>query len=221
MSLKMICECFKPEIQKGGEDYFRKDLVYLSIAADTQVQAFVKVSNGVRVLLKSQAISSTEAEAICSCPGFSRGQLCKHIWATLLAVEKKHPDFLESKETIFAMKIEESSALKERKAKQREFKETQSARVKENNKRQRLEKKKQKQSARESDPSYPPAVQAALDYFDQNGFPRKELLNGKGIQLAKKKLSYIFHPDKGGTHEEILTLNHYSEVLLKSLAVTE
>jgi hypothetical protein len=32
---------------------------------------------------------------------------------------------------------------------------------------------------------------------------------------AKRKLSRIFHPDKGGTHEESVELNQNCEILLR------
>ncbi|MEZ0392122.1 MAG: SWIM zinc finger domain-containing protein [Pseudobdellovibrionaceae bacterium] len=208
---------FKPEVQKNGEDYFRKGLVHLSIASDTQVQAFIKAGTGARVHLAAVAISSSEMTARCTCPIFSKGSLCKHIWATLLAVEKKHPDFLDSKSEIVATVAAESPGTSERKAKQAEFKKAQSARLKERNQQQRLEKKQLKRSAQQAVPSYPPEVQAAFDYFDENGFPLKDDLSEESIRLAKKKLARIFHPDLGGHHKEITTLNHYSEILMKIL----
>ena len=215
--MQILSEYFKPEIRKKGEDYFRKDLIYLSIAADTQVRALVKAGTGARVHLKSRAISSTEIEALCSCPTFAKSHFCKHIWATILAVEKKHPDFLESKEKILAMAAEETSENLERKAKQAEFKKTQAVRLRERNKQQRLEKKKLKRIDRSAEVARAPEVQEALDYFKQNGFTPNELTNEKSILLAKRELSRIYHPDKGGTHEEILTLNRHSLILIKSL----
>lgn len=217
MLAKELSEYFKPETRKAGEDLFRKDLVFLSIAADTQVQALVKSGSGARVSLKSKAISAPEIEARCCCPAFAKGTLCKHIWATLLAVEKKHPDFLESKAQIAAIAVEETPATSARKAKQSEFKKAQSARLKERNKQQRQEKKSEKRATSRFQTSFPPEIQSALDYFDQNGFPLKDSLDEESIQLAKKKLSRIFHPDRGGTHDEIVTLNRHAEVLLKSL----
>ncbi len=217
MSLEILSEYFKPEYRKAGEDDFRKDLVHLSIAADTQVQAFIKAGSGVRVHLSSKAISSSQIVARCSCPTFGKGVMCKHIWATILATEDKHPDFLESKTDISAIEIEEKPEVAQRKAKQAEFKKAQSDRLKERNKQQRLEKKKEKRASSKLAVSYPPEVQAALDYFDENGFPLKDDLTEQSIHFAKKKLARVFHPDIGGSHDEITTLNHHSEVLLKSL----
>ncbi len=37
------------------------------------------------------------------------------------------------------------------------------------------------------------------------------------VAEAKKKLSRIFHPDKGGTHEEMAELNHQCELVLQYL----
>ncbi len=218
VSLETLSEFFKPETRKNGEDFVRKDQVFLSIAADTQVQAFIKAGTGARVNLKSKSIEASEIQALCSCPLFAKGTLCKHVWATLLAVEKKHPDFLESKTEISANAVEESPATAARKEKQAEFKKAQSARLKERNKQQRLEKKKQKRESHKPEVTYPAEVQAALDFFDQNGFPLKDDMTEEAIQFAKKKLARIFHPDIGGSHDEIVTLNHHSQVLLKNLS---
>ncbi len=213
--MQKISEYFKPEHLKAGEQYFRKDLVYLSIAADTQTQALVKAGTGARVFLSTSSISSPEIFARCSCPTFAKEILCKHIWATLLAVQKKHPDFLDSKKSIEAAEITESPETLKRKAQQADFKKAQSARLKERNQKLRLEKKKQKRASKEVEPTYSPAVQAALDYFDENGFPLKNDLRLESIQSAKKKLARIFHPDLGGSHEEIVILNRHSDALLK------
>lgn len=210
-----IQEYFKPEVRKNGEDYFRKDLVHLSVAGDTQVQAFVKAGSGARVQLSAKAISSPEFAARCSCPPFAKGALCKHIWATLLAVEKKHPDFLDSKTDIVAAEVVESPEAQARKSKQAEFKKAQSEKLKERNKKQRLEKKRLKKAAKEPQPSFPPEVQAALDYFEENGFSLKDDLSEESIRLAKKKLARVFHPDFGGGHDEIIVLNRHSETLMK------
>lgn len=215
MSLQKISEYFKAEYIKTGEEYFRKDLVYLSLAADTQAQALVKAGTGARVHLSSTSISSTELSARCTCPTFAKEILCKHIWATLLAVQKKHPDFLDSKKSISAAEIIDSPETLKRKAQQADFKKAQAARLKERNQKLRFEKKKQKRASQQVEPAYSPAVQAALDYFDQNGFPLKDDLSLESIQNAKKKLARIFHPDLGGSHEEIVILNRHSDTLIK------
>jgi hypothetical protein len=216
--MEILSEYFKPENRTKGEEYFRKELVYLSVAADTQVQAFIKAGAGARVQLKSRAISSIEIEADCNCPIYSKGTFCSHIWATLLETQKKHSDFLESKTEMTATAVEESPASLERKAKLSEFKKAQSAKLKERNKQVRLKKKHLKRAASRVRPSYPPLVESALIYFEQNGFPLEDTLNEESIHIAKRKLSRVFHPDKGGSHEEILNLNHHCEVLLKTLA---
>ncbi|NJM09449.1 MAG: hypothetical protein HC883_00680 [Bdellovibrionaceae bacterium] len=63
---------------------------------------------------------------------------------------------------------------------------------------------------------YPEPVQEALVYFKDNGFPLDppELAD---LVNAKKILSRVFHPDKGGSHEEAITLNQNYEILLEYL----
>ena len=64
--------------------------------------------------------------------------------------------------------------------------------------------------------TYSDEVEAALAYFSVNGFlmpagPDREILTE-----AKKKLSLVFHPDRGGTHEEATELNHHCTVLSRA-----
>lgn len=44
--------------------------------------------------------ASPLVSADCTCPLSKKGQLCKHIWATLLTVADRRPDFLDGKEEI-------------------------------------------------------------------------------------------------------------------------
>ena len=37
------------------------------------------------------------------------------------------------------------------------------------------------------------------------------------LKTAKKQLSRVFHPDKGGSHEEMVTLNANFDVLMEFL----
>jgi hypothetical protein len=60
--------------------------------------------------------------------------------------------------------------------------------------------------------TYPAPVQESLDYFSANGFPLDDL-NMTALLNARKLLSRVFHPDKGGTHDEILELNSHFNVL--------
>ena len=61
----------------------------------------------------------------------------------------------------------------------------------------------------------PQDVEMALAYYSQNGFDFKETLDEESLSLARKKLSRIFHPDVGGSHQESLELNNNFDILLK------
>ncbi|MES2855042.1 MAG: hypothetical protein V4692_04215, partial [Bdellovibrionota bacterium] len=66
-----------------------------------------------------------------------------------------------------------------------------------------------------SKPHFPAKVEAALKYFEVNGFPMELPASDVEINQAKRVLSRVFHPDKGGTHEEIVELLKHAEVLLQ------
>ena len=74
--------------------------------------------------------------------------------------------------------------------------------------------KKSKKSTSEIS-EFPSFVEDALKYFSDNGFELRGSMNAESINLAKKKLSRVFHPDVGGSHAEILELNKFTETLLK------
>ena len=46
----------------------------------------------------------------------------------------------------------------------------------------------------------------ALKYFSENGFPLGYPADQDELIKAKRILSNVFHPDKGGAHEEMLEL---------------
>ncbi len=52
-------------------------------------------------------------------------------------------------------------------------------------------------------------------YFSENGFELRNSMTKENVSQAMKKLSRIFHPDKGGTHEEFTELNKNAEILTK------
>jgi hypothetical protein len=66
--------------------------------------------------------------------------------------------------------------------------------------------------------AFPVEVQTAIDYFEKNGFPIAEPFRAESVNAAKKKLSRIFHPDIGGSHEEIVQLNENCRVMLAYIA---
>ncbi len=93
----------------------------------------------------------------------------------------------------------------------------QKQRIKEMKQGKGKEKGKNKTSKLHQVPQLPEEVEKALGYFSENGFPLESSFVIKDIRTAKKKLSQIFHPDVGGSHDEIVTLNDHFEVLIQFL----
>lgn len=83
---------------------------------------------------------------------------------------------------------------------------------------------KEKKSGRNEAPSggdaparshtFPASVESALSYFSDNGFPMPDGPVEDVLSEAKRKLSRVFHPDKGGSHDEIVELNRNCELLM-------
>ncbi len=187
-------------------------------------------------------MDSQKILANCSCPQARKAQLCKHIWAALLKTEQSYPDFLEQKTeveiagtaktpllntTLGSFNVNRPSfekrppmdaqleAQKAYKEKQNDYRKLQYQKQKLRLKTQKLA---NKNSASELEKFISPKpVQTALDFFSKNGFELSEAIDSAMINLAKKKLSRVFHPDAGGTHEEILELNKNCDVLLNFL----
>jgi hypothetical protein len=217
---------FKPEVRKQGREIFADGAVSLSIAGDAQVQAFVRVTSGARVSFHADSISVPSFEATCNCSSFVKGQLCKHIWATLLEVEESAPDFLSSKTSIergegaarkTVARPADSAAEAKREellARQSENRKAQYQRAKEFAK-ARKEANSPKKSSKLSaaTPEYPDEVEAALAYFKENGFELAPEIELEVLRNAKRVLSRVFHPDKGGSHDEILALNENFDIL--------
>ena len=206
---------FKPETRKSAKVFIDKDKVSLTQASDTRIQAYVRTSTSYKVNFYSESIASENFTADCSCSSAIKGSLCKHIYATLLVVEKKHPDFLDSKESI-SMRISESS--KEQKTtisfkeKQNDYRKLQYQKQKLKLKQKKIE---EKANVRKSErASFSKAVEEALAFFADNGFPMKDPLDEEDLKLAKKKLARVFHPDRGGTHEEAVLLHQYFDLLI-------
>ena len=203
---------FKPEVRKSGSEYFNEGVVVLSIASDTAIQGYVKGTTSSKVTLKAESIANPTFYADCSCPASRKGILCKHIWAVLLQSEKKHPDFLDSKKNI--EKAEKAPQVESPyKAKQAEYRKQQYEKQKVRAKEQRQAKKKSKRGPAETI-SLPTDVEFAFEFFSANGFPMENPIDEEALKEAKKKLSRVFHPDKGGTHEEAVILNQHFEVLM-------
>lgn len=207
---------FKPEVRKQGREDLDAGLAVLSVAGDARIEGYVKASKPHKVLFVAEDIASASFTVDCMCPSASKGTFCRHIWSVLLLTEKKHPDFLDSKRNLekgSLFNVVESPF----KAKQAEFKKQQYQKLKERAKEQRQQikaKAKGKDKTSSHTPAYPDEVAAALVYFSENGFPLEGDLSEESLKNAKKILSRVFHPDKGGTHQETVTLNQNHDILL-------
>ena len=197
-----LTECFRPEERKRGEDLFYKDVVFVSSAADTSVRALIKASGAPRVSLATDDVTSPTFSAECSCPPFKKGVLCKHIWATLLQLESRDADFLTGK-------LEAEAVVKEAAPKPADRQKERYQQQKERAKEMRREQK----AAPKIRAAYPEPVDEALGFFKVNGFDLAADLDLDHVLEAKRTLSRVFHPDKGGTHDEAIVLNQNYEIL--------
>ena len=214
---------FKPELKSSGRKLLVQEKISLASHSDTGIQAYVRVAPPFRVTLACDDVASTAFTAECSCPVAKKSRFCKHIWATLLCVEEKYPDFLIGKTEI--NKVEASPSLGEgtKENSKASFQETAKKRASDYRKDQyqklknRAKEKKRERLGLEnavSSSSYTPEVEATLAYFAENGFPMPGGPSKDILAEAKRKLSRVFHPDKGGSHEESVELNRNCEVLM-------
>ncbi len=237
MSIEEWEHYFKPEVRSSGRRYFTAGNVSVSQPSDTEILAYIRGSSSFKVSFKSPSMQSKLITVDCNCPPSKRGQLCKHIWATLLSVKDKKPDFLDGKEEIkkkadhepaeansFQKPTKPLPNLQQRPMSDSQVKSKTSFKAKQNDyRKQQYQKQKQRLKDRKQankktvsqGPVIPENVQAALVFFSENGFPMDNPPKAEAIQTAKKKLARIFHPDIGGSHAEILELNKNSEALLE------
>lgn len=212
---------FKSEVQASGRKLVAQEKVALSGGSDTGVQAYIQASPPVRVTLSSSGIASRTFTAACNCSAARKAQFCKHVWATVLSAEAKYPDFFAKKVDIEKPATSSDSSDASENSYQTLAKGRASDYRKEQYKKQKaqIKEKKQKLRGRETAAakSFPDEVTAALAYFSLNGFPMEEGPDENILSEAKRKLSRIFHPDKGGTHEETVELNRNCEVLIQFL----
>ena len=203
---------FKPEVRKSGTDFILKNSVVISVGSDTLIEGYVKGSSSAKVSFTARTIEDETFYVNCSCPSSGKGQFCKHIWAMLLQVEKKYPDFLSAKNNIEKISKDnpKTSAFK---AKQDDYKKQQYQKQKARAKTLKAEKKKSKLQA--TLPEYPEEVQEALSFFEENGFPMQAPWDEEALKNAKKKLSRVFHPDIGGSHQESVDLNVNYDILIR------
>jgi uncharacterized Zn finger protein len=241
MSIEQVLgQCFKSEVKTSGRKLIVQEKIFVSSASDTDIHAYVRGTSSFHVRLSSKDIGSESFSAECNCPVAKRGQFCKHIWATLLCVGEKYPDFLNAKQEIHRANIEHAPTERlfanrvsqpsrsETKLRAAEYRKLAYQINKERlkgfkQKRAQLEKEARAQSSRSGVASLtaklPAKVEEALAYFSKNGFPMPEGPDKMIVSEAKRKLSRVFHPDKGGSTDEIIELNHYCELLLRFLQV--
>lgn len=226
MSIHAWEHFFKPEVRSSGRIFVTKGKVSQSQPSDTEIQTYIRASTSFKVIFKSDSVGSKTLTVDCTCPQSKKGQFCKHIWAALLTVDKENPDFLESK-TELQKKIQSSSEPAKTKQSQSQahadsqaaYKLKQADYRKEQYQKQKQRLKDQKRSKKNAPDSaeFPPAVELALKYFLENGFPLRDSLNKASVGTAMKKLARVFHPDVGGSHSEILELNKFADILVKFL----
>ncbi len=219
MSLKTLEHFFKPEARNSGKTLLAKNKVSASQLSDTEIQCYVRASTSFKAILKLDSVSSKTIQANCTCPQSKKGQFCKHLWAALLVVEKDFPDFLEDKTDIEKILDQPKSKISLSQSQidsKKAFAEKQKAYQKEQYQKQkeRLKAFKKSQKTQPEIEQLPAAVENALAFFLENGFPLRESFDRASINLAKKKLARIFHPDVGGSHQEIVELNQNTEVLI-------
>src|SRR6185436_12770540 len=87
-SLATALSQFVPaKIRKRGAEYFHNGLVNLVSCKGEKVEAIVSGTEGYQVVLRRE---DTLVWAGCSCPySNDRGEVCKHIWATVLAADEE------------------------------------------------------------------------------------------------------------------------------------
>jgi hypothetical protein len=209
---------FKSEVRASGRAFVTKGKVSLSQPSDTEIQSYVRASTSLKVSFKSDSVDSNTVKVDCTCSQSKKGQFCKHIWAALLLIEEKRPDFLESKTELqksFELTHETLAHAESKtayKLKQADYQKQQYQKQK-----QRLKNQKQLKKKAPATPEFPPTVELALKFFLDNGFPLRESLTKESVGIATRKLARVFHPDIGGSHSEILELNNFADILTKFL----
>jgi hypothetical protein len=210
---------FKSEVKASGRKLFAEEKISITGGSDTTILVYVKATPPLKVRLESEGVASKSFTADCACPMGKKAQFCKHVWGALLATEEKFPDFIAAKSSIEKASAHADDAVPDR------YAETAKARASEYRKAQYQKQKadlKARKGATErksaaAGRSFPDEVTEALRYFDGNGFPMEAGPDEAVLAEAKRKLSRVFHPDKGGTHAEITELNRNCEILERFL----
>ncbi len=83
--ISQLSSDFSSSVRSRGSDYFQEGRVKITVGTDWDVFARVR---GSRIYKVDLAIEDNELVVSCDCPHFER-EPCKHLWATILAVEGK------------------------------------------------------------------------------------------------------------------------------------
>lgn len=219
MSLETYENFFNSSARSAGSRLYKEAKVSFAKPSALEITSYVKPNY--RVNLKLDSLQSKNINVACNCPPSQKGQLCKHIWAAFLVVHEKSPDFLAFAKEVTKKAPTEKIAMPQSEAQillKENFKLKQEIYRKEQYQKQKLrakEFKKNKKTSSRSLTTHSEEVTKALSYFAKNGFILEDSLDEGSVFLARKKLSRIFHPDAGGSHDESLELNNNSEILLK------
>lgn len=184
----MLSDRFTPDELRRGRELIAN--VRFSSASDTLIRALVKDA---RVSLQSEHIESPTAAASCSCTQGRKGHLCKHLAAAVLSAEDRGLDFVTNKTEI----------------------EVNAAEVTPRPTPKKFERPKKEKPAKIRPPAfaYPAEVEEARAFFKANGFDFSHPLELEDLMNAKKLLMRVFHPDKGGSHDETVELNRNFEAI--------
>ncbi len=202
---------FKPEVRSSGRSFITKDKVSLSQPSDTEIQSYVKASTAFKVTFKSPSVGSHELNVDCTCPQSKKGQFCKHIWAALVMINDKKSEFLLGK-TELQKSLPQNDTQSAYKEKQADYRKLQYQKQKLRLKKMKMDKIK---DLANPETQFPDFVEAALKYFSVNGFELRDNMTKDSVSFAMKKLARIFHPDMGGSHQEITELNRNADILTK------
>lgn len=212
---------FKMETQNAGQKLVLQDKVFVCLHSDTQVQVIIRALTPIKVIFKAVSIENTNIVVNCSCKVFLKQKLCQHIWAALVQLDSVSSDFLSNKNSLtlqvntstspqtirFNSRIQNDLA----KEKAASFRKAQYLKMKNFKKKKTINNDLQNQ--KKSTIAFSQEIQAALDYFEKNGFSISNDPNQEVLIKAKKSLARIFHPDRGGSHEETVELNKNFEIL--------
>lgn len=214
-----LAQYFKAEAKSQGAALQQASKVSISSHTDTCIQAYIRASTPAKVTLQCDELLSPNLQASCTCPAGKKNRHCKHIWATLLQTEEMHSEFLSHKNTLDHGKPPSSELDDATSTPAPTYQETAKIRASAYRKEQ-YQKQKAMKKGRDHKPKnaieFAPELQAALDYFEQNGFPMPNGPDASIVAEAKRKLSRFFHPDRGGTHEEAAELNDRCDVILRN-----